>query len=70
MTANRFGANSPRTLSGDVNRFDEAGIWYFHPSIFEYSTGPWQPALPPDPEALPPSPKALPPSRRAGRVSS
>jgi len=52
MTENRFGGNSPRTLSGDVNRFDEAGIWYFHPSIFEYSTGPWQPALPPDPDLV------------------
>jgi hypothetical protein len=38
--------------SPNANGFDRAGIWYFHPSIFEYSLGPWQPYLPRNPDLV------------------
>jgi len=52
MTAKRSGAEPREAVTGDVNGFDEAGIWYFHPSIFEYSTGPWQRYLPANPDLV------------------
>jgi len=30
--------------------FEHTGIWYFLPSFFEYSLGPWQPTLPANPD--------------------
>jgi len=46
-------ATMPReSFEDDTNGFDEAGIWYFHPSIFEYPTGPWQPHLPANPDLV------------------
>jgi len=46
MSAQAVGGRSPQAASEEANGFDAAGIWYFHPSIFEYSTGPWEPHLP------------------------
>jgi hypothetical protein len=38
--------------AGTSNGFQETGIWYFYPSIFEYSLGPWQPTLPARPDLV------------------
>ncbi len=32
--------------------FDHVGIWYFLPSFFEYSLGPWQPEVPANPDLV------------------
>ena len=50
--------NSLRVLAGDAagpkhdSGFEHRGIWYFLPSFFEYSLGPWQSKLPANPDLV------------------
>ncbi len=46
-----FGSNA-QILARNSGGFDEKGIWWLCQGFFEYTLGPWQPYLPPNPDVV------------------
>jgi hypothetical protein len=50
LAGNALSSGCSAGLQGTDSGFSDVGIWYFLPSFFEYSLGPWQPELPTHPD--------------------
>ena len=52
VLTNHASGGAPGAIVKPSAGFDHVGVWYFLPSFFEYSLGPWQPTMPSNPDLV------------------